>query len=258
MEPIRRCIASGAARPRHLRRHADAIRPERGVRRARGTRPDSRHRDRALQPGRGRGPREDSRTSPGASSAPRRGPAGMARSWRVWKMPSACYFVHSFHAVPERWESCLAETRYGDQRICAVARSGNLYGMSVPSREERRGGTSDHPGVRDARRVGAGEARSSMSMVERSEVELEVKYGLPREVVFCRKCVISNQRPTTTLEVEHDSEQKKPTTAFDANGVCDACRYAGHEGDRHRLGRARARAARAARPPPQPRTGATT
>jgi len=38
------------------------------------------------------------------------------------------YFVHSFHAVPERWESCLAETHYGDQRICAVARSGNLYG----------------------------------------------------------------------------------------------------------------------------------
>ena len=38
------------------------------------------------------------------------------------------YFVHSFHGVPERWESCLAETHYGDQRICAVVRSGNLYG----------------------------------------------------------------------------------------------------------------------------------
>jgi glutamine amidotransferase len=44
-------------------------------------------------------------------------------------IPGACvYFVHSYHAVPERWESCLAETHYGHQRICAVARSGNLYG----------------------------------------------------------------------------------------------------------------------------------
>lgn len=58
------------------------------------------------------------------------------------------------------------------------------------------------------------------------KTDLEVKYGLPREVVFCKKCVISNQRPTTTLEVEHNRSQKKPTTAFDENGVCDACRWA--------------------------------
>ncbi len=55
---------------------------------------------------------------------------------------------------------------------------------------------------------------------------LEVKYGLPSEVVFCKKCVISNQRPITTLEVEHDESQKKPTTNFDEDGVCDACRWA--------------------------------
>jgi len=58
------------------------------------------------------------------------------------------------------------------------------------------------------------------------KTKLEVKYGLPRDVIFCKKCVISNQRPITTLEVEHNSSQKKPTTVFDANGVCDACRWA--------------------------------
>lgn len=36
-------------------------------------------------------------------------------------------------------------------------------------------------------------------------------YGLPEEVVFCKKCVTSNQRP----RVE-----------FDENGVCNACNYA--------------------------------
>ena len=56
--------------------------------------------------------------------------------------------------------------------------------------------------------------------------EHEVRYGLPREVSFCTRCVIPNQRPTTTLEVEHDDRQAKPTTAFDDNGVCDACRWA--------------------------------
>jgi N-acetyl sugar amidotransferase len=60
--------------------------------------------------------------------------------------------------------------------------------------------------------------------------ELEVKYGLPKDVVFCKKCVISNQRPTTTLEVKHNQQQKKPTTNFDENGVCDACRWAEMKG----------------------------
>jgi len=34
---------------------------------------------------------------------------------------------------------------------------------------------------------------------------------LPKDIVFCRKCVVSNQRPRIT---------------FDENGVCSACNYA--------------------------------
>lgn len=37
------------------------------------------------------------------------------------------------------------------------------------------------------------------------------KYNLPRKVVFCKKCVIPNQRPRIT---------------FDKDGVCTACRFA--------------------------------
>lgn len=37
------------------------------------------------------------------------------------------------------------------------------------------------------------------------------KYKLPKEVKFCKKCTISNQRPRIT---------------FDENGVCSACNYA--------------------------------
>ena len=55
---------------------------------------------------------------------------------------------------------------------------------------------------------------------------LEVKYGLPGEVRFCRRCVISNQRPSSAVEFEHRRESKKVTINFDDEGVCDACRYA--------------------------------
>ncbi|MEZ5670408.1 MAG: N-acetyl sugar amidotransferase [Alphaproteobacteria bacterium] len=59
-----------------------------------------------------------------------------------------------------------------------------------------------------------------------TEGGLEVKYGLPAEVRFCTRCVISNQRPSSSVEFEHTRESKKQTIHFDAEGVCDACRYA--------------------------------
>lgn len=55
---------------------------------------------------------------------------------------------------------------------------------------------------------------------------LAVMYGLPAEVKFCKKCVMSNQRPGSVPEHLHTLDQKKPTLAFDEDGVCDACRFA--------------------------------
>ena len=55
---------------------------------------------------------------------------------------------------------------------------------------------------------------------------LEAKYGLPLDVRFCRRCVISNQRPNSAVEYEHTSASQKKTIFFDAEGVCDACRFA--------------------------------
>ena len=39
-------------------------------------------------------------------------------------------------------------------------------------------------------------------------------YGVPTEVKFCKKCVVSNQRPRIV---------------FDEEGVCSACRFAEHK-----------------------------
>ncbi len=55
---------------------------------------------------------------------------------------------------------------------------------------------------------------------------LETYFGLPSEVKFCKKCVMSNQRPASTVEFKHNKESKKVTLNIDEEGVCDACRTA--------------------------------
>lgn len=51
-------------------------------------------------------------------------------------------------------------------------------------------------------------------------------HNLPTEVRFCARCVISNQRPCSVVEREAQADAPKATIAFDADGVCSACRYA--------------------------------
>jgi len=54
----------------------------------------------------------------------------------------------------------------------------------------------------------------------------DIRYGLPHNVNFCKKCVISNQRPNSAVEYGHTKDSKKTTIHFDEHGVCDACRMA--------------------------------
>ncbi len=54
----------------------------------------------------------------------------------------------------------------------------------------------------------------------------EVKYGLPSKVIYCKLCVISNQRPNSAIEYTHTKSSDKKTIHFDEDGICDACNYA--------------------------------
>lgn len=63
-------------------------------------------------------------------------------------------------------------------------------------------------------------------MTPQAKENLEVKYGLPREVKFCKRCVMSNQRPASAVEFKHTINSKKVTLNIDADGICDACRTA--------------------------------
>ncbi len=55
---------------------------------------------------------------------------------------------------------------------------------------------------------------------------LDVKYGLPHEVKFCTRCMMSNQRPTSSIEFKHTKDRKHDTLHFDDSGACDACQIA--------------------------------
>ena len=56
--------------------------------------------------------------------------------------------------------------------------------------------------------------------------KLEAYYGLPHDVIFCKKCVMSNQRPASAIEFKHTRDSKKTSMNIDDEGICDACRNA--------------------------------
>jgi len=50
-------------------------------------------------------------------------------------------------------------------------------------------------------------------------------YGLPKKVVFCKKTLISNQRPFSSIEFKNNNLQKKKTTFIDHNGISDPWKF---------------------------------
>lgn len=54
----------------------------------------------------------------------------------------------------------------------------------------------------------------------------EVYLGLPQEVTFCTKCIMSNQRPSSYPEFHHTTDRKTPSLNILENGACDACNFA--------------------------------
>jgi N-acetyl sugar amidotransferase len=64
-----------------------------------------------------------------------------------------------------------------------------------------------------------------LSKYAKDNTNQEAFYGLPSEVKYCTKCVISNQRPNSAVEYIHKKDTKKVTINFDESGVCDACNF---------------------------------
>ena len=55
------------------------------------------------------------------------------------------------------------------------------------------------------------------------QAKREAYFGLPRQVQFCKECVMSNQKPNSCYEFEHTPRSQKKTMVIQPDGVCDAC-----------------------------------
>jgi N-acetyl sugar amidotransferase len=56
--------------------------------------------------------------------------------------------------------------------------------------------------------------------------ELFGKYGLPLEVKYCKKCTISNQRPSSSVAFANTKDEIKRAISFGNDGICEACKWA--------------------------------
>ncbi len=54
---------------------------------------------------------------------------------------------------------------------------------------------------------------------------LKTYFGLPKKIIFCKKSLISNQRPNSSIEFNHNKKTKKKTLAIDKNGISDSWKY---------------------------------
>ena len=50
-------------------------------------------------------------------------------------------------------------------------------------------------------------------------------YGLPEKITFCKLCVMSNQRPSSTVEFKNSDGKNKLGITINKDGICDACLY---------------------------------
>ena len=50
-------------------------------------------------------------------------------------------------------------------------------------------------------------------------------FGLPEKVIFCKKCVESNQRFTSSTQHKMKSDDKKESMLIGKDGVCLSCKY---------------------------------
>ena len=55
--------------------------------------------------------------------------------------------------------------------------------------------------------------------------KLDAFYGLPNNVQFCKNCVISNQRPNSTIEFKNKKGENKKVINFNEEGICSACSF---------------------------------
>lgn len=53
----------------------------------------------------------------------------------------------------------------------------------------------------------------------------KIYYGLPSKIIFCKKTLLSNQRPNSTIEFKHTIKSKKKTFYINKNKISDTWKF---------------------------------
>ena len=97
------------------------------------------------------------------------------------KSTDSFYHIHSFYAEPKEPNNILAKTNFFDKAYCSIAKKGNIFGCQF------------HP------EKSGDQGLKIIKILWEYQIIMTAKkktLGLPEEVIFCKKCVISNQRPS--------------------------------------------------------------
>ena len=54
---------------------------------------------------------------------------------------------------------------------------------------------------------------------------LKTYFGLPKKIIFCKKSLISNQRPNSSIEFNHNKKTKKKNFFLDKNEFSNQWKY---------------------------------
>ncbi|MDC0059783.1 N-acetyl sugar amidotransferase [Pelagibacteraceae bacterium] len=68
-------------------------------------------------------------------------------------------------------------------------------------------------------------SKIDISLFDKKNKKNSTLFGLPEKVTFCKKCIMSNQKPNSTIEFKNSVNEKKETINFDDKGICDACNF---------------------------------
>jgi imidazole glycerol phosphate synthase glutamine amidotransferase subunit len=152
---------------------------------------------------------------------------------------AAMYFVHSYAASPDDADTIVAVAEYGGTPVTAAIAQGSIMGCQFhPEKSGPSGLAILRRFLRILRSPTALLAASVLSLflptfheASVTSRDLPTLYGLPSDIRFCKRCVISNQRPSSTVEFKHNKDSKKQTIHLDEEGICDACRVAERKKD---------------------------
>ena len=50
-------------------------------------------------------------------------------------------------------------------------------------------------------------------------------FGMPEDIIFCKRCIISNQRPISTIEFKSKNTLNKKGIDIAVDSICSACKY---------------------------------